>query len=208
MILCFEGPSAVGKTTMASQLSADHLVIPEVNLLFKREKEASRFWYYEKQVERCQLAKQARQNAILDGDIFQPLWYNWIYGFPTEFPSLSETRDFYLQNIKAGKIIFPDLYIIFQADPETLQQRKQKDQTRQRRNFEKHLQMILPQKRYFEFVKENTGICVEFIEHIQIEQSREIILNRVRTVRQQTHYDDEYHFKTILDWIARTKKPS
>ena len=85
-IVCFEGPSAVGKTTMAQQLAhtLGAIVIPEVNMLFSRPADPPPTWYFERQVERWQQAMTAVRSTdlvILDGDPFQPFWYNWAYHY-------------------------------------------------------------------------------------------------------------------------------
>jgi len=123
MIICFEGPSAIGKTTLCELLSNEYCIIPEVNLLFEKEASASKFWYYEKQQARYELAHKANQSAILDGDTFQPIWYNWIYGYPMGFPTKEETHRFYKEQLESGQLQFSDLYIVFKADEKTLRHR-------------------------------------------------------------------------------------
>ena len=151
-VVCLEGPSAVGKTTLCNFLSDVYgaYTVPEVNALFSRPAK-SRDWYLEKQVERWRLAQEKpRQHpfSVLDGDVFQPLWYNWSFDF-RGLESLDALSNFYRAQIEARAVGFPDLYIILQADEKTLMDRREKDGTRQRRNFEKHLSFIEPQKRYF-----------------------------------------------------------
>src|SRR5579872_5692238 len=83
-ILCFEGPSAVGKTATGAAFAARNsaYVVQEVNKLFPRPSPEPEKWYFERQVERWRIAKQQLNNhefVILDGDPFQPFWYNWCY---------------------------------------------------------------------------------------------------------------------------------
>ena len=94
-IICFEGPSGIGKTTMGKLLSATYNIVPEVNLLFQRPTNESKYWYHERQVERYSLCKQATKPSILDGDIFQPIWYNWVFNYPPEFLNKEEIHKFY-----------------------------------------------------------------------------------------------------------------
>lgn len=201
MIICFEGPSAIGKTKLSEAFSDLYNIIPEVNLLFKRDETASRLWYYEKQVERYQLSERSKQKSILDGDIFQPLWYNWIYGYPLEFPSKEETNDFYSQKIKEGTIRFPDLYIVFRAGEDELRHRKEKDRSRSRRNFEKHLRLIEPQQDYFEFLKTDTEVDVEFVNFTDFESTK----NQVSSIIQQKlvkEKNDHRVFESLCNWLG------
>jgi hypothetical protein len=85
-IICFEGASAVGKTTTADcfKTTGGAFVVPEVNLLFERPEDAPPEWYFERQVQRWQIAQEQSsfyRLVILDGDLFQPLWYSWAYNF-------------------------------------------------------------------------------------------------------------------------------
>jgi adenylate kinase family enzyme len=165
MLICFEGPSAVGKTTMCAALQSDFFIIPEVNLLYKRPKAAHKYWYYEKQMARFQLAKKVSKNAIFDGDTLQPFWYNWSYDFPKEYPNLEETTQFYLKEITANNFEFPDLYIVFTISESELIKRKENDSTRRRGGFNKHLRLLDTQKQYFEFLKKETDLAIVFIEN-------------------------------------------
>ncbi|HEX8454780.1 MAG TPA: AAA family ATPase [Longimicrobium sp.] len=114
-IVCLEGPSAVGKTTAASALAAaGACVVPEVNELFSRPAAEAPDWYLERQVERWTMAARAPGLAILDGDPFQPLWYNWSYGFDGWQP-LDELAAFHRPRILRGDINFPDQYVILGA---------------------------------------------------------------------------------------------
>lgn len=203
MIISFGGASAIGKTTLCQSFSNTHTIIPEANILFKDEKREGDFWYYEKQVERFQLAISSRRDAIFDGDIFQPIWYNWIYNYPPQFSSKEATHQFYLEKIMENKISFPDLYIIFFTNVENLKFRKKNDSTRQRRNFEKHLRLIEPHKKYFNFLKNETDIPVELVEYDNFESTQEKVLdlmNRYSFV----NLDSVTNFKKIVNWLEGT----
>ncbi|MEM6967459.1 MAG: hypothetical protein AAF573_22035 [Bacteroidota bacterium] len=202
MIFSFGGASAIGKTTLCEAFSDTHLTIPEVNLLFQNEERAGKLWYYEKQVERYRMAKNAKRDIIFDGDIFQPIWYNWIYGYPKVFASKEETQDFYLKKIQEGEIAFPDLYLIFYTAVEELRKRKERDKNRRRRNFEKHIQLIEPHKKYFNFLKKETAIPVAFVEYRSVEATK-IIVSQLMKNALVTDYDAPSEFEKIIRWLER-----
>ena len=156
MIICLEGPSAVGKTTTCSALVEHNnaYVVPEVNALFERPAQAPADWYLERQVERWEIAQQHSANdrlVVLDGDVFQPLWYNWSFGF-AEYQPLDTLSAFYRPRIEAGLIGFPDHYVHLFIDENELRLRKEADQTRTRRGFDSHLRLLQTQPRYFEML--------------------------------------------------------
>lgn len=112
-LICLEGASAVGKTTTCSEIEKRYhaYIIPEVNFLFERPKVESRTWYVERQVERWQIAQEkliTHDIVIFDGDIFQPLSYNWCFDFQVFNQSLEFLADFYRKKFlkrKSGFLI-------------------------------------------------------------------------------------------------------
>lgn len=152
-IICIEGPSAVGKTTLARALAEriGAVAVPEVNQLFRRPPDEEPTWYLERQLDRWRLACGAEATgkvAVLDGDVFQPLWYGWAYGF-LEPNSLHDLLAFYRPLLLSGELDFPDAYFVLECSADELFRRKEQDATRTRRNFDRHLQLIGPQGRYF-----------------------------------------------------------
>ena len=199
-IICFEGPSGIGKTTMGKLLSDSYNIVPEVNLLFKRPKSESKYWYHERQVERYELCKKSNKPSILDGDIFQPIWYNWACNYPTNFLSKKETHHFYKTKLLEGQIAIPDLYIIFQASEKELWLRKKRDKTRQRRNFEKHLKIIEPLKTYYQFLDQETAIEMKFIQYGDLEQTKKAVLAAIEGLEKK-EIDGLTAFQQIESWI-------
>lgn len=206
-VLCLEGPSAVGKSTVASCLAGrGYLVIPEVNELFRHDERVGSDWYFRRQVDRyARSIASARegQPVVLDGDPFQPLWYNWIY---PEYEPLAQVLAFYRKAIKAidaGDIVFPDFYAVLQAPAEHLLARKADDATRLRRNFDRHLRMIEPQCRYFEQVRALGIVEVEFIEKSDAEVVAQKIAEQ-RPVSRESSKDSRL-FSTIADWLEATR---
>lgn len=152
-VVCLEGPSAAGKSTVARLVAArGHAVtVGEVNELFVRPPQESATWYLERQVERWQRAVNAQSGAsfvVLDGDPFQPLWYNWAYA-QEGWPGLARLVDFYRPRLESGVLGFPDAYVLLRVPVPDLLNRRSGDRNRSRRNFEKHLNFIQPQARYF-----------------------------------------------------------
>lgn len=167
-IICLEGASAVGKTTVSRLLEQKfgYIRVAEVNELFKRSTNESSTWYFERQIDRWKLAREVSKKggiAVLDGDPFQPVWYNWIFANDGLQP-LNEVFDFYHCKIQRGDIEFPNKYIVLNSSHSELSKRKESDLTRSRRHFDKHLHLIEPQSEYFEAMCSVSSNSVEFIK--------------------------------------------
>lgn len=201
-IICFEGPSGIGKTTMCKMLSNEFNIVPEVNLLFERPKEESRYWYLERQVERYEMCRRSSISSILDGDIFQPIWYNWVCNYPSKFLPKDETHSFYKAKLLENKIAFPDLYIIFHVEEKELWNRKENDTTRRRRNFEKHLKIIEPLKEYYRFLDQETDVEMRFVHYTNIENAKREVLTYVEAFKNNT-IDRPKAFDQIENWINK-----
>jgi hypothetical protein len=208
-IVCFEGPSAVGKTTLATAL-AEHAaayVVPEVNLLYQRPADASPTWYLERQLDRWTQAYTQRavtSLVILDGDPFQPFWYNWVYHFAGG-SSLDTLVAFYRPHLCAGTLGFPDRYVLLTADELTLRQRKAADTYRQRRNFERHLHLIKPQQRYFAALGDLCHDLVEIVEATTLAQSIDQILTTATTIgSSRSRETDIQLFDALVHWLRNT----
>ncbi len=206
MKICIEGASAIGKSVLARALAAKWGtdVIPEVNVLFSRPLLIeSRSWYFERQVERWQLASR-RDHAILDGDLFQPLWYNWVYQ-DEGWQTLAEIREYYRSEVEFGRLAFPDLYLILQASTEEIRRRCAEDPSRRRANFEKHLRFIEPQNRYFRKLIE---LCPGRVVFIPAEKRDEILGRAVVAIEEYTDPTTAKDSLGILDgmleWLATT----
>lgn len=210
-IVCFEGPSAVGKTTMAQHLARTlgAMVIPEVNMRFSRPANPTPTWYFERQVDRWQHALTsvpATDLVILDGDPFQPFWYNWAYRYVGWEP-LDTLVAFYEPHIRMGTISFPDRYFLFTASERALRERRATDTTRQRRGFEHHLGFIQPQQTYF------AALQTWQPEHVTMMASTdgEATLGRLTAALQHvppplTHTTAIRLFHRLIGWL-RTHEP-
>ena len=208
-IICFEGASAVGKTTTAQAFAENHaaFVVPEVNQLFTRPENEPREWYFDRQVDRWQIAhenSQTNELVILDGDPFQPLWYNWAYDY-VGWQKPDFMAEFYERAIKNKMIDFPDLYFIFSTTEAELRKRRSSDGTRQRRGFETHLKMIEPQRRYFEAVKIFSPERVLFLDAETIESNVKFIQKRASNLQLLEKSEPEFLFGKIIQWLRENK---
>ncbi len=208
MIICLEGPSAVGKTTTCSALAkqSNIYVVPEVNALFVRPAEASPDWYLERQAERWEMAQKqsaAHRLAVLDGDVFQPLWYNWAYDF-VGWQDLEALSEFFRPLIEAGTSGFPDYYFRLSVNEGELRRRKEADQTRTRRNFDVHLKLIQAQARYFDVLSRLAPGMVRRIEAESVEANLRSIQNTVAAPA-SSPVNALSLFDGLVDWLRVNK---
>ena len=203
-IICFEGPSGIGKTTMCQLLSEEFNIVSEVNLLFKRPANEPKYWYHDRQVERYSLCEKSNRTSILDGDIFQPIWYNWVCNYPSNFLPKKEMHTFYKTQLAEEKMTFPNLYIIFHVEEKELWVRKERDTTRRRRNFEKHLKIIEPLKTYYRFLDQETDIAMKFIHYMDMETTKKEVLDSIGSLSTK-NIDGLKAFGQIEHWINNKK---
>lgn len=86
--------------------------------------------------------------AVLDGDPFKGLWYNWIYS-GEGWEGVETVAPLYRAQVETCALAFPDLYVALTAPEEELRRRRDGDASRSRRNFEKHLGVAGPLLNYF-----------------------------------------------------------
>ncbi len=113
-IVSFEAAPATGKTTTSEYLVAHHNAarIPEVNVLHPKHTHPDpepESWYIDRQVERFQAALQASGDlVILDGNPYQPVWFNWIFpesGFPSWWRCIE------IFTARSQRLVVPDFYV-------------------------------------------------------------------------------------------------
>ena len=208
-IICFEGASAVGKTTTAGECAKilGAYVVPEVNQLFGRSDDEPIEWYFERQVERWRIA--AKNNSkhdivVLDGDPFQPLWYNWAYDY-VGWQKLDFMERFYRSAMDSGLIDFPPLYFIFGASEAELRKRRASDATRQRRGFETHLKMIAPMRRYFEAMRQFSPSRVLFLDAETIESNIDFVRQNVSGFQPIKKSEPEFLLNKMINWLRENK---
>ncbi|WP_248905015.1 ATP-binding protein [Halocatena marina] len=214
-IISLEGASAVGKTTTAKALCTefDAYRVPEVNTLFDTSEEDATTWYFERQCDRWQLAVDRETDhelVILDGDVFQPIWYNWIAHHQTnthatidEFAPLDSICRFYREKLKEKSVGFPDRYFLLTATDETLRRRKRNDETRIRRNFEYHLQCITPQKMFFEKLHKLSPEIVRFLDAQCLSTNRSKIAAQLPREDCVDRYSIE-RLNALAEWVSET----
>jgi hypothetical protein len=208
-IICFEGASAVGKTTTADAFKTldGAFVVPEVNLLFDKPQNASDEWYFERQVERWSLAQEQSKShplVILDGDPFQPLWYCWAYDF-VGWQDLDFMEQFYQPRVQNKTLRFADLYFILSASEAELRRRKAADESRKRRGFEAHLKMIEPQRRYFQALQTFSPNRVLFLEAESLEINLDVVRERISAASKHSEIESEVLFNKVIQWLRENK---
>lgn len=167
-IICIEGASASGKSTVCRILETEFgfTRIPEVNELYPRSPAESPTWYFERQIDRWIMAcdiSSVGGSVILDGDPFQPVWYNWI--FPDiGLQPIPDVIRFYHEKVKSRVLRVPDKYYFLTTSELELRRRKESDQSRSRRNFEMHLRLIEPQMAYFTAMNDSAPGLVSVME--------------------------------------------
>ncbi|MCW9129626.1 ATP-binding protein [Bacillus paramycoides] len=210
-ILAFEGASAVGKSTTCRELEKNYgaYIIPEVNFLFERPKNEHRTWYFEKQVERWNIAVQKSQQyelVILDGDIYQPLSYNWCFHFDVFNQPLSLIENFYKEKMINREIGFPDQYFYLYTNDEELRKRKESDRTRKRSNFEKHLHIAKPFQRYYENLNNVTEGCCKLIEAKSVRNNELEIVKRLKDLKvNEERRFDVSRLAAITKWLKENR---
>ena len=210
-IIAFEGASAVGKSTTCRELERNYgaFIIPEVNVLFERPRNEHRTWYFEKQVERWNMAVQKSHQyeiVILDGDIYQPLSYNWCFHFDIFNQPLSLIENFYKEKLIKREIGFPDQYFYLYTNDEELRKRKEFDETKSRRNFEKHLHISKAFQRYYENLNTVADGYCNLIEAKSVKSNELEIVKSVKglNVCEERRFDVS-RLDSITKWLKENR---
>jgi hypothetical protein len=209
LTLCLEGPSAAGKSALARALATGlgALAIPEVNQLFSRPIDPEPYWYLRRQQERWEMACRPPASAslaILDGDVLQPLWYGWAYGFANDC-SLPELVAFCRPLMASGTLAFPDAYFVLECSVEELRARKAADPTRVRRNFERHLELIEPQRKYFRALQALEPALVHWLPMSTVSENVETV-RRVAPTENRRKSNDLTIFDQLSKFLERSAR--
>lgn len=181
-------------------------IIPEVNALFARPTQASPNWYLECQAARWEIAqKQQEQDglAVLDGDVFQPLWYNWASA-SAGYQDLDALSEFFRPLVEASVLGFPDHYFCLFTNEDELRRRKEADQTRMRRNFDAHLKLVQAQPRYFGAMSRHAPGMIHFIEADSLETNTRSIRDKIAAPSLNSP-NDLALFDGLMEWLQSSK---
>lgn len=152
LVVCIEGPSAVGKTTLAAALAREcgAFIVPEVDASAAPAIADSAAWFIDAHAAQSAHARAANgaSFSVLDGDPFKALWYNRVFA-EQGWPGVDVVAPLYRTHLARGTITWPDLYVVLDATEVQLRARRSGDATRARRGFEHHLRLIEPLRDHF-----------------------------------------------------------
>ena len=159
MVVALEGAPGAGKSTLAAEMGrAGALVVPEVNLLFLRPEGDGTEWYLERQVARWEMAALAARQGrtgVLDGDPFQPMWFNWAFA-AEGWPDWRVAYRYFRAKVEAGRMGVPERYVFLRVEEGVRAERmlarelaRGGDPARAARKVERYASLVEPQARYF-----------------------------------------------------------
>lgn len=182
MILAIEGAPGVGKSTTAAALGA--VVIAEVNLLFARPPAPPADWYLDRQNARWEMAQryaEANDLVVLDGDPFQPLWFNWAMP-ETGWPPWQQACDFYRHRLLERRMAWPDRYLFLTIDEPTRcarmlarERARGLGEERAQHKTARYARLVEPQARFFRALAVQFPGWVQWLEATSVERSVTVV---------------------------------
>jgi len=178
-ILCLEGVSAVGKSTLARALAAERgaAIVPELDGSGAPPIESAEPWFTERHAERWMRACALRAGApfvAIDCDVLKGLWYNWMHA-DEGWPGVDVVGPLCREHVRGGSLAFPDLYVFLDASEARLWARRDGDPTRTRGGFASHLRTRAAHRRYFAALQAAAPGRVAFVDT----EDRSTLVDRV-----------------------------
>jgi hypothetical protein len=209
-IICLEGPSAIGKTTLAAALAreAGAAVVPELDASGAPPVAESAAWFADAHAAQWGRARELAQSAplvVIDGDPFKGLWFNWVYA-EQGWPGPLRQAPMHRAHVAAGTLAFPDLYVVLLATEAQLRARRAGDPTRTRRNHEMHLRLIGPHRRYFEALRAADPARVLLLDTTDRDALLPAVLAAVDSLPPNAA-DSARRFEHALRWVS-THEPA
>ncbi|HEX5869476.1 MAG TPA: hypothetical protein VFY65_03610 [Longimicrobium sp.] len=204
-IVCLEGVSAVGKTTLAAALArqAGAAVIPELDGSGAPPVAESAAWFVDAHAAQWRQARALAVRAplvVMDCDPLKGLWFNWVFA-EHGWPGIDVQGPLYRAHLRRGTMAFPDLYVVLQATDGQLRARRAGDPTRTRRNHEMHLRLAAPQRRYFQALQAADPPRVLLLDTSDRDALVDAVLAAVQALPPEPP-DSMRLLEHMVDWVA------
>lgn len=208
MLVCIEGPSAVGKTSICKLLEKNNDAYIVEETIFRKLDGYSlteqALYYLQKELERWNIAQEKLKThplVVLDSDPLKPLWFNWSFSF-IDCLSLSELDNFFRSAIINEKLGYPDGYILLTTDEQELYRRKNEDKRRKRPEFEQLLCINEPRKRYYCFINSLIPGSVKWIDATDINTTFKLSNTIIQHGFPIKNCQNEEYFTKTINWIG------